>query len=101
MLSLRQRFAWSEACLSKRDQVVDGHLELDVPAGSALLVRGWKTELYEGGIRVPFIVQWMGHLPAGAVYRNPVVSRDILPTFAKAAGIHSKDWFEDKIKALF
>lgn len=48
-------------------------------------LRGIKGTTYEGGIRVPFVVQWKGHLPAGKVYDHPVISLDILPT-AMAAG---------------
>jgi arylsulfatase A-like enzyme len=40
----------------------------------------------EGGIRVPFMVQWKGRIPAGKVYRNPVIQLDIHPTVVAAAG---------------
>jgi len=56
-------------------------------AGTNGPLNGEKVSYFEGGIRVPFILQWTGRLPAGEVYRHPVVSRDILPTFAQAAGI--------------
>jgi len=42
--------------------------------------------MYEGGIRVPFIVQWPGRLKAGSTYDKPVIALDILPTAAAAAG---------------
>lgn len=48
--------------------------------------RGVKGELLEGGIRVPFLIQWKGRLPAGKVYGQPVISLDILPTALAAAG---------------
>jgi arylsulfatase B len=54
---------------------------------SNLPLRGEKGTMYEGGIRVPFIVQWKGMLPAGEVYEQPVTSLDILPTCLAAAGI--------------
>ena len=47
---------------------------------------GVKGQLLEGGIRVPFILQWKDRLPKGTVYRNPVISLDILPTAVAAAG---------------
>lgn len=50
-------------------------------------LRGFKAQVYEGGIRVPFMVQWRGRLPAGKVYSNPVIALDIHPTALAAAGI--------------
>ncbi|MFZ3185856.1 MAG: sulfatase [Pseudomonas sp.] len=48
--------------------------------------RGWKLTQFEGGLRVPFVAQWPGHIPAGSRYQQPVTSRDILPTLVAAAG---------------
>ena len=47
---------------------------------------GIKTELLEGGLRVPFIVKWPGLTPPGSVNDSPVLSMDFLPTFVAAAG---------------
>lgn len=49
-------------------------------------LRGFKGQTWEGGPRVPFCVQWKGHLPAGKTYENPVINMDILPTSLAAAG---------------
>jgi arylsulfatase A-like enzyme len=49
-------------------------------------LRGFKTQVLEGGIRVPFMMQWPRHIPAGATYSDPVISLDILPTIIAAAG---------------
>lgn len=49
-------------------------------------LRGVKGQVYEGGIRVPFLVSWKGRLPAGKVYDRPVISLDIFPTAVAAAG---------------
>lgn len=49
-------------------------------------LRATKGTMYEGGIRVPFMVQWPGRLKAGSTYDKPVISLDILPTAAAAAG---------------
>ena len=49
-------------------------------------LRGYKAQVLEGGIRLPFMVQWKGNLPAGKVYDHPVVSLDIHPTAFVAAG---------------
>src|SRR4051812_16596590 len=48
---------------------------------------GVKGNTLEGGIRVPFLVQWKGRLPAGTVYERPVIQLDILPTALAAAGV--------------
>lgn len=49
---------------------------------------GYKTQVLEGGIRVPFIMKWPGGgVPAGKVYEQPVVSMDIHATALAAAGI--------------
>lgn len=47
-------------------------------------LRGQKGDLFEGGIHVPFAIQWKDHLPAGISYDKPVISLDI---FATAAGL--------------
>jgi arylsulfatase A-like enzyme len=50
-------------------------------------LRGHKGTLFEGGIRVPFLAQWPGVLPAGSVYEPPVSALDVFPTvFAAATG---------------
>lgn len=50
-------------------------------------LRGQKATVYEGGIRVPFVVAWPGHIPAGGTYSKPVTCLDILPTALAAAGV--------------
>ncbi|HMC10638.1 MAG TPA: sulfatase-like hydrolase/transferase, partial [Pirellulaceae bacterium] len=50
-------------------------------------LRGDKGQTLEGGIRVPFVASWPGHLPAGKTYDHPVIALDILPTACAAAGI--------------
>ncbi|MDQ3623520.1 MAG: sulfatase-like hydrolase/transferase [Verrucomicrobiota bacterium] len=47
---------------------------------------GAKGGMSEGGIRVPYFVQWKGTLPAGKVYDRPVSTLDIVPTALAAAG---------------
>jgi arylsulfatase A-like enzyme len=49
-------------------------------------LRGFKLHVYEGGVRVPFLLQWKGRLPAGNIYPKIVSSLDILPTAVTAAG---------------
>jgi N-acetylgalactosamine-6-sulfatase len=55
--------------------------------GSAGPFRGRKRSLYEGGVRVPFIVRWPGQVPSGRVDDTSVVAGcDFLPTLCKLAG---------------
>lgn len=55
-------------------------------AGSNGPLNGSKITYYEGGIRVPFLMQWKSAIPGGQIYRHPIVSRDVLPTMVTAAG---------------
>ena len=48
--------------------------------------RGQKRTLWEGGVRVPGLVWWPGHVPAGEPGPEVVQLTDPLPTFAVAAG---------------
>ncbi len=50
-------------------------------------LRGYKTNMLEGGIRVPFAIQWTGRLPANTVYNDLISSLDIVATAAAAAGV--------------
>lgn len=54
---------------------------------SNLPLRGEKSHMHEGGIRVPFMVQWPGTLPTGKTYDRPVISSDIFATTFAAAGV--------------
>jgi arylsulfatase A-like enzyme len=53
-----------------------------------LPLRGFKTQTWEGGIRVPFMMKWPGHVSAGRTNDWPVSSLDVLPTAVAAAGGH-------------
>ena len=56
--------------------------------GSPGPFRGRKRSLYEGGVRMPFIVRWPGHVPAGRIDDESVVAGvDFLPTICKLAGV--------------
>lgn len=52
-----------------------------------LPLRDYKWNLFEGGIRVPFIARYPAKWPAGQAFNHPVSSLDILPTCLAAAGI--------------
>jgi len=47
---------------------------------------GTKSNQYEGGIRVPFVMKWPGKIKSGTEYNYPVISLDLIPTFVAAAG---------------
>jgi N-acetylgalactosamine-6-sulfatase len=58
--------------------------------GSPCLGRARKRSLYEGGIRVPAIVRWPGHIAAGSIDKFSIISAvDWFPTICKWAGITS------------
>lgn len=49
-------------------------------------LRGFKGQVWEGGIRVPFLAKWKGTIPAGRTVNDPVIALDVLPTAVAAAG---------------
>ena len=56
-------------------------------ADRAAGLRGAKLGMYEGGIRMPFIVRWPGHAPAGQVDERTMISAvDLFPTLCSLAG---------------
>lgn len=55
-------------------------------------LRGVKAQLWEGGIRVPFMMRWSrGGVPAGMTCAQPVISLDITATALRAAGVVSSE----------
>jgi len=54
-------------------------------------LRGYKRELTEGGVRVPFIVKWPGQIPVGHTNDEIIALQDMMPTFAELAGTQSPD----------
>ncbi|MCI0744717.1 MAG: sulfatase-like hydrolase/transferase, partial [Verrucomicrobia subdivision 3 bacterium] len=55
-------------------------------AGSAIDFREGKATVFEGGVRVPFLARWPGQIPAGSVCREPAITIDLFPTFARLSG---------------
>ncbi|TWU54691.1 Arylsulfatase precursor [Rubripirellula tenax] len=49
--------------------------------------RGHKGMLFEGGIRVPFLMTWPERFPQGVTHGSPISALDIFPTVLDAAGI--------------
>jgi arylsulfatase A-like enzyme len=64
-------------------------------------LRGFKSQTWEGGIRVAWMMQWKGRVPAGRVDDRPVIQLDILPTALAAAGVEAKpEWKLDGVNLL-
>ena len=64
-------------------------------------LRGYKAQTWEGGVRVPWFVQWKGRIPAGKVDDRPVIQLDILPTALAAAGVTPQpEWKLDGVNLL-
>jgi arylsulfatase A-like enzyme len=64
----------------------NGRYAAHTTLGNNRPLRGWKGELYEGGIRVPAFVNWPNRIPAGRVFDSPTHVVDWLPTLIRAAG---------------
>ncbi len=65
-------------------------------AGSGIL-RGIKRDLYEGGIRVPFIASWPAYIEPGQVDRSSQITFwDVLPTFAELAAVAPPDGIDGR-----
>lgn len=79
----------SELGLSQNTLIVftnDNGGPMDKNGSSNYPFSGVKGTQLEGGIRVPGVIAWPGQLPAGAVYKQPLSTLDLLPTFVSAAG---------------
>ena len=50
-------------------------------------LRGFKGTLYEGGIRIPWIVRWPGKVKPNTTCTTPVISMDCYPTLLQASGL--------------
>jgi arylsulfatase A-like enzyme len=64
-------------------------------------LRGSKRQTWEGGIRVPFVIRWKGHLAEGKTDRRPIIQLDVLPTVLAAAGVSPQpQWKLDGVNLL-
>lgn len=55
-------------------------------AGSAVPLREGKLTTFEGGVRVPCLMRWSGHVPASRVCAEPFMGIDWLPTLTEIVG---------------
>jgi len=49
--------------------------------------RGWKLTHFEGGVHIPFIVNYPNKIPAGQIYNGRISNMDIFSTFSEIAGL--------------
>ena len=49
-------------------------------------LRGRKGQMFEGGVRVPFLIRWPGHIEPGTVSDEFLSALEVFPTIVKAAG---------------
>ena len=60
-------------------------------------LRGGKSQLYEGGIRVPLIIEWPKKIKPNTISNKPTITQDFLPTLCDVAEIQiNKDKFDGK-----
>ena len=76
--------------LTVAEPLLTGHFR-HTPATVLAPLRAGKGYLYEGGLRVPWIVRLPGVTPAGAVSEEPVITHDFFPTLAEIAGVPAED----------
>ena len=50
-------------------------------------LRGFKGMMFEGGIRIPWMVRWPGVIEPGTTCRQPIISTDCFPTLLEVAGL--------------
>jgi len=53
------------------------------------IFKGGKRDVYEGGIRIPFIARWPGKITAGRVSDQMLAFWDVMPTLAEIAGLEA------------
>ena len=70
----------------KSPQFPRGFFGPNVDPKSGTEFRGGKGNLYEGGLRIPFIVRWPGKVPSGRVSDLLFYQPDVLPTLAELTG---------------
>ena len=62
------------------------HVPPALHVGSSGGLKGRKVDIFQGGVNVPFIIRWPGHIKAGIIDSESVLSAvDILPTFSDLA----------------
>lgn len=68
-----------------------GQVVFGVGGANNYPLRGGKGETYEGGIRVPAVIRWPGHIPPGTLVKQMMTVMDVFPTLAKLANVPTGD----------
>ncbi len=68
--------------------------------GTTGKLKGHKFSLYEGGIRMPAIMNWPARIPAGQVLNGVGATMDVFPTFLSAAGGDVNDYQLDGLDVI-
>ncbi|MGF1701924.1 sulfatase [Photobacterium makurazakiensis] len=64
-------------------------------------LRAEKGTLWDGGMRIPFAISWPGTIPAGQTIDDPIISLDLVPTFAAATNMEVQaEWQLDGVDIL-
>lgn len=78
-----------------------GRYNADTPHRAAGPYRGYKTDIWDGGFRVPFLVRWPDRIKAGSVHHGLLCLTDIFATIASLMGDELPEWAgEDSINQL-
>jgi arylsulfatase A-like enzyme len=64
----------------------NGAVRRNPPQGSCAPYKGYGYDTSEGAMRMPCVMRWPGHIPAGRVTDELISTIDLLPTFAALAG---------------
>ena len=68
-------------------------------------LRGFKNSIYEGGIRVPAVIEWPAGIPEPRVTSHPAATMDIFPTLAEIVGLPASVMLQPQdgmsLKSLF
>lgn len=68
------------------DQHPDGIFSPNIDPKTGVKFRGFKGQLYEGGLRVPYMVYWPGHIEGGRTTNHLCSFPDVMPTLCELAG---------------
>ena len=74
------------------DNGPEGNMVENRKQGMTNGLKGRKRSLYEGGIRVPGILEWPGKINAGIKIDEPCFTSDYFPTIAEIVGVKLKDY---------